>query len=536
MHRNQSVNQHQFALIPKSDIPRSMFKRETAYKTTLDAGGLIPFFVDEVLPGDEFNFDATLFGRIATPLVPFMDNLYADTFYFFVPNRLVWDNWVKLQGQQTNPGDSIDYLVPQLVSPDGGYFAMTLGDYFGLPTKNVITPGNTISHSTLPFRAYNLIYNEWFRDQNLQNSLPVPKGDGPDNQADYTLKSRGKRKDYFTSCLPFAQKGAAVTLPIGSQAPIKSTGVSLHVRGGTGTMVDLQFDNTTGNPVSWLGGTSNNSQSINLGPADSPIGSLYADLSQATASTVSMLRTSFQVQKLLERDARGGTRYSEMLQAHFGVNPQDFRLQRPEYIGGGSTPINISPIAQTQGTGASGTSTPLGQLAAMGTLLARNNGFRYSALEHGHIIGLVSIRADLTYQQGLRKLWSRRTRYDFYMPEFAMLGEQAVLNKEIFVTGDSNQDNDAFGYQERWAEYRYFPSQITGLFKSTDALPLDIWHLAQEFDTLPTLNSTFITENPPIDRVIAVPSQPQFLLDVFMKIRTVRPLPLYSVPGLIDHF
>jgi hypothetical protein len=244
---------------------------------------------------------------------------------------------------------------------------------------------------------------------------------------------------------------------------------------------------------------------------------------------------SFQIQKLLERDARGGTRYSEMLQAHFGVTPQDYRLQRPEYLGGGSSPVTINPIAQTQATGATGTATPLGQLAAMGTLLSHNNNFRYSALEHGHIIGLVAVRADLSYQQGVRKMWNRLTRYDFYMPEFAMLGEQAVLNREIYARGDAN-DLLAFGYQERWAEYRYFPSLITGLFRSTSALTLDIWHLAQKFTALPTLNSTFISDTPPVSRVVAVPSQPQFLLDVFMRIKTVRPLPMYSVPGLIDHF
>lgn len=268
-----------------------------------------------------------------------------------------------------------------------------------------------------------------------------------------------------------------------------------------------------------------------------PVGAfdMYADLSAATAATVNTLRTSFQIQKLLERDARGGTRYSELLQSHFGVTPQDYRLQRPEYLGGGSSPVTINPIAQTQATGASGTTTPLGQLAAMGTVLNTRNNFRYSAMEHGYIIGLISIRADLNYQQGLRKMWSRLTRYDYYMPEFAMLGEQAVLNKEIYCRGTS-QDDGVFGYQERWAEYRYFPTLITGQFRSTYATPLDIWHLAQEFSSLPTLNDTFIQDNPPVDRIVAVPTYPNFLLDVYMQIDTVRPLPMYSVPGLIDHF
>lgn len=539
MHRNKSVNQHQFAMIPKSDIPRSAFNRETSHKTTIDSGFLYPFFLDEVLPGDSFNFNATIFGRLSTPLVPVMDNLHADTFFFFVPNRLVWTNWVKMNGEQDNPGDSISYVTPQQVSPAGGYAVGSLQDYFGLPTVGTLDPAGTFSHSALPLRAYNLIYNQWFRDENLQNSLTVDKGDGPDNVADYTLQRRGKRKDYFTSALPFAQKGAAVLLPLGTTAPIR-TGTTIQVTGAQ-TSMNL-VNSSTGNLGTAQGVSVGASFPNTYASANAPgaVGfglypnNLYADLSQATASTVNQLRQSFQIQKLLERDARGGTRYSELLQAHFGVTPQDYRLQRPEYLGGGSTPVTINPIAQTQGTGATGTSTPLGQLAAMG-VINTNNGFSYSALEHGHIIGLVAIRADLNYQQGVRKLWNRSTRYDYYMPEFAMLGEQAILNKEIYARGIA-QDDLVFGYQERWAEYRYFPSLITGKFRSTSATPLDIWHLAQKFTSLPTLNSTFIQDTPPVSRIVAVPSEPQFLLDIFMRIRTVRPLPLYSVPGLIDHF
>lgn len=538
MHRNKSVSQHQFAMIPKSDVPRAAFNRETSFKTTMDSGYLIPFFVDEVLPGDTFNFSATVFGRLTTPLVPFMDNLHADTFFFFIPNRLVWDNWVKMNGEQKNPGDSISYTTPQMVSPAGGYAVESLYDYLGLPTVGVLGAGNTISHSSLPLRAYNLVWNEWFRDENLQNSVVVDVDDGPDSPSDYVLLRRGKRKDYFTSCLPFAQKGAAVLLPLGTKAPISGLGVVPATPSSTtgGTIKD---STTTAAGVVYPYSVSTGASSMFMRVAGSSGGpgtipDVYADLSQATAATVNQLRQSFQIQKLLERDARGGTRYSELLQAHFGVKPQDYRLQRPEYLGGGSTPVTVNPIAQTQATGASGTTTPLGQLAAMGTVLARN-GFNYSALEHGHILGLVSIRADLNYQQGLRRMWSRLTRYDYYMPEFAMLGEQAVLNKEIYARGDAN-DSLVFGYQERWAEYRYFPSLITGQFRSTAASTLDIWHLAQKFTALPTLNATFIQDDPPVDRVIAVPSQPQFLMDIYMKIRTVRPLPLYSVPGLIDHF
>lgn len=541
MHRNKSVNQHQFAMVPRADIPRAAFNRETSHKTTMDAGYLVPFFVDEVLPGDTFNMSATLFGRLTTPLVPFMDNLYADTFFFFCPNRLVWTNWVKMNGEQDNPGDSISYTTPQVVSPAGGYAVGSLQDYMGLPTVGVLAGGATVSHSTLPLRAYNLIYNEWFRDENLQNSVVVDKDDGPDVYTDYNFLRRGKRKDYFTSCLPFAQKGAAVVLPLGSIAPVVGIGIRATANGTAGSDA---YETPSGSviPAATYGWAGNNvnlffEDSVNSAGTAGTGGhrpAIYADLSQATAATVNQLRQSFQIQKLLERDARGGTRYSELLQAHFGVKPQDYRLQRPEYLGGGSTPVTVNPIAQTQATGASGTTTPLGQLAAMGTVLARN-GFSYSALEHGHIIGIVAIRADLNYQQGLRRMWSRSTRYDYYMPEFAMLGEQAVLNKEIYVRGDAN-DNLTFGYQERWAEYRYFPTLITGQFRSTAALTLDIWHLAQRFTSLPALNSTFIQDDPPVDRVIAVPTQPQFLMDIFMRIRTVRPLPLYSVPGLIDHF
>lgn len=540
MHRNKSVNQHKFAMIPRADIPRSMFKRETSHKTTINSGYLYPFFIDEALPGDTFNFNATLFGRMATPLVPVMDNLYADTFYFFVPNRLVWDNWVKMNGEQVNPGDSISYTTPQVVSPAGGYPVSSLFDYFGLPTVGGLGAGNTYSHSALPLRAYNLIYNEWFRDENLQNSLTVSKNDGPDVSTLYSLLRRGKRKDYFTSCLPFAQKGASVTLPLGTSAPIHG----LFNSGAAVSVAPGPFSGSYGvippGTVSLLGGGA-------LVASKAPVGStpavtlslantnVYADLSAATAATVNQLRQSFQIQKLLERDARSGTRYVELLQSHFGVTPQDYRLNRPEYLGGGSTPVNINPIAQTTATGINGGSTPLGQLAAMGTILNTNNGFKYSCMEHGHIIGLVSIRADLNYQQGVRRMWNRLTRYDYYMPEFAMLGEQAVLNKEIYARGDAN-DNLVFGYQERWSEYRYFPTLITGLFRSTSAGTLDLWHVAQNFTSLPTLNATFIEDNPPISRVVAVPSQPQFLLDVFMTIKTVRPLPMYSVPGLIDHF
>lgn len=536
MHRNKSVSTHQFAMIPRAEIPRSSFKIETAHKTTFNAGDLVPIYVDEVLPGDTFNLRMTAFTRLATPLYPTMDNLHLDSFFFFVPNRLIWSNWQKFMGQQDNPSDSISYVVPTTTTPASGYATGSIFDYMGLPTVGQVGSGNTVSHSVLHLRAYNLIYNEWFRDENLQNAVTVNKGDGPDAYTDYALLKRGKRKDYFTGALPWPQKGTAVSLPLGTTAPIVGLGLTTTAGSFTNSPSTVkESDGTLATGSNWNAGSS---PIYVQGNNATGYPQIYADLTQATASTINQLRQSFQIQKLLERDARGGTRYTEIIRAHFGVISPDARLQRPEYLGGGSTPIQINPIAQTSGTNASGTSTPLGNLAAMGTGLAQGHGFTQSFTEHGVIIGLVSVRADLTYQQGLRKMWSRSTRYDFYFPAFAMLGEQAILNKEIYVRGTAD-DNNVFGYQERWAEYRYNPALITGLFKSTSAGTIDGWHLAQKFTSLPTLNSTFIQESPPVDRILAVGSAAngqQFLCDTFFSNRVARPMPMYSVPGLIDHF
>jgi Capsid protein (F protein) len=522
-------SQHSFAQIPSVNMARSQFDRSYAVKDTFDFDYLVPIFVDEILPGDTCNLNVNTFARLATQKVPIMDNMMIDFFFFFVPNRLIWTNWEKFNGAQDDPGDSVDFTIPTLTTTAvTGEAVGTITDKFGIPTQ---VPGLEVN--ALPYRAYNLIWNQWFRDQNLQDSVLVSTDDGPDLPSEYALLKRGKRHDYFTSSLPLPQKGDPVQIPLGTSAPVITNQQDITV----------SVPGVYNNAALLAQGASNNiiSNSANPGANDGlQFGNqsgLYADLSGATAATINQLREAWQVQSLLELDMRGGTRYVEILQAHFNVTSPDFRLQRPEFLGGGQAAINSHPVPQTAPTSGSNAQA---QLAAYGTASTTGSsiGFTKSFVEHGYVIGMACARADLTYQQGLNRMWSRQTRYDFFWPKLQELGEQAILNKEIYAQGSANPTQDAavFGYAERYAEYRFKPSEIHGEFRSTYTTPLDQWHMAEEFSALPALNDTFIVQNTPIDRAIAVTGAPHLLFDAWFNYKHARPMLTYSVPSTLGRF
>lgn len=533
-------SQHSFSQVPQANMARSKFDRSYAAKDTMNFDDLVPLFLEEVIPGDTMNLTVKSFCRLATQAVPLMDNMYMDYFFFFVPNRLVWDNWEKFNGAQDNPGDSTDFLIPAVGVPSGTsmYPVNSMADHFGIPTDVVFS--NT-PISALPFRCYNLIYNQWFRDQNLQTSVPVPKGNGPDDYSNYPLRKRAKKHDYFTSALPWPQKGAAVTLPLNGTAPIITTGQNIRFKTNNTTGVNTQLNFNTNGNVTYSGAAVGVTAGM-WAPDKSDLGSgmnsgMQADLSAATGATINALRQAMMMQSLLELDARGGTRYTEILKAHFNVISPDFRLQRPELLSTAQVQINQHPVAQTSET-TSG--SPQANLAAYSTAtsLSSNVGFSKSFVEHGYVIGLVNARADVTYQQGVNRMWSRRTRWDFFWPKLQELGEQAIYNREIFLTNNATEMGNVFGYQERYAEYRYHPSEIRGQFRSNYAQSLDVWHLAQEFGNLPALNSTFIQSNTPIDRALVVtdPNYPDLLCDYWFDLKHARPIMAYGVPATLGRF
>ena len=551
------VRGHRFSDAPAMYMKRTKFDRSHVYKTTFDSGKLIPVFVDEVLPGDTTRMSVNYFARLATPIKPIMDNIYLDWFFFFVPNRLVWEHWQNFCFEQEDPDDSTDYVIPTVSATGNSENAYigSLWDYFGLPVN---TSGNISGISALPFRGVYLIWNEWFRDENLQKSVKIQKGDtnevlnsarsseqpawvfttGTSIVPGLACPPRGKRHDYFTSALPWTQKGPGVSVGLAGTAPIQGT-ATLTMPNGV-NFLDRQsgehFASVVGTAV--RSGTGATSVFYESGTGKTSVSNVssdgwFANLDESSIFTINSLRTAFQMQKFYERLARGGSRYTEVLRSFFGVVSPDARLQRPEFLGSFTKMVNVNPIAQTSATD---DTSPQGNLSAYGVTAAKFHGFTKSFVEHGYIIGFVCARADLTYQQGINKMWLRSTVYDFYWPTFAHLGEQAIELREIYAQG-SEADITVFGYQERYAEYRYKPSQITGKFRSSvTGGTLDKWHLSQFFKTAPTLNEEFIVENPPIERIIAVPSEPEFLLDIGFRYTTVRPMPMFGTPGLVDHF
>lgn len=580
MARKIRVRGHRFSDAPAMYMRRTKFDRSHVYKTTFDSGKLIPVFVDEVLPGDTTRMSVNYFARLATPIKPIMDNIYLDWFFFFVPNRLVWEHWQNFCFEQEDPDDSTDYVIPTISATGNSEntYIGSLWDYFGLPVN---TSNNLSDISALPFRGVYLIYNEWFRDENLQKSVKIQKGDtnevlnsaraseqpswvftsGTDIVPGLACPPRGKRHDYFTSALPWTQKGPGVSVGLAGTAsivdPSPNAGYLLHSSDGQLCAVSayggdssskggsrivkgfgsISFGRPGSDDYSGVGGFAGNYSApitLTAQTASTYLGNdSYVDLDSSSIFTINSLRTAFQMQKFYERLARGGSRYTEVLRSFFGVVSPDARLQRPEFLGSFTKMVNVNPIAQTSATDST---SPQGNLSAYGVTAAKFHGFTKSFVEHGYIIGFVCARADLTYQQGINKMWLRSTVYDFYWPTFAHLGEQAIELREIYAQGTTD-DTTVFGYQERYAEYRYKPSQITGKFRSSvTGGNLDVWHLSQFFNNAPTLNEEFIMENPPIERIIAVPSEPEFLIDIGFRYTTVRPMPMFSTPGLVDHF
>lgn len=554
---NRNVESH-FALNPtRIDMSRSTFDRSSSVKTSFNVGDIVPFFLEEVLPGDTFNVRTSKVVRMQTLLTPMMDNVYLDSYYFFVPNRLVWNHWKEFNGENTESAwiPSTEYSVPQITAPSAGWSVGTLADYFGLPTGV-----GGLSVSALPFRAYALVMNEWFRDQNLQDPLVVPVDDatvvGVNTGNFVTDCAKGglpyiaaKYHDYFTSCLPSPQKGPDVTLSVASQGnlPVKALAEDVPGYAADGPFVRLGTwqntfwshpSNTVPLSVNTTGGFGTNlSTPVEQTHSGYNFTNLWAiNSGNAIVATINQLRMAFQIQKLYERDARGGTRYIEVLKSHFGVTSPDARLQRPEYLGGNRVPINVNQVIQQSGTGA-GADTPQGTVVGMSQTTDSNHDFMKSFTEHGYIIGVMVARYDHTYQQGIERHWSRKTRFDYYWPVFANIGEQAVLNKEIFAQGTA-KDNEVFGYQEAWSDYRYKPNRVTGEMRSSYEQSLDVWHLADDYASLPSLSDSWIREDKnTVDRVLAVKStvSDQLFADIYVSNRATRPMPMYSVPGLIDH-